>query len=100
MTERDQLTLSYEAILNTDEGRRVLFDIFERCGVYQSGFTGNNDATNYKAGRRDIGLELLGQIDAVDPRHYPSLLLRIAELKAMDRAAASTKENDDEDDDA
>lgn len=93
---RSPLSLAYEAVLNSDEGRRVLFDILERCGLYQSTFTGENNASNYKAGRRDVGLEVLGEIDALDPRHYPSLLLRIAELKAMDKAAeASTQENDD-----
>ncbi len=53
---RDLLT-----VLGTPEGRRVLWGILERCGVYKTSFTGNSE-TFFNEGKRSIGLELISKI--------------------------------------
>ena len=98
---REELAKAFREVLITAEGKRVLYWLLEQCGIYHGGFTGDNALAQYRDGRRAIGLELLAQLDALDPRLYPNMLLAIAEMRVMDEAAARAlnPEIDDEPDD-
>jgi hypothetical protein len=47
-------------------------------------------------GQQAIGRRLIGVLDEIDPRTYPRLLLDMADLKAMERAAMAQDEEDDD----
>lgn len=57
-----------EALLNKDwanllasrEGRRIVWDILSRCGVFRSSYRGNAD-TNFLEGERNIGLSIINE---------------------------------------
>lgn len=45
-------------------GRRVMFDLLSRAGIYTSSFTGNSE-TFFREGRRSLGLEYLKEIEGL-----------------------------------
>lgn len=98
--QREKLHNSFRELLSTEAGRRVIYWVLEQCSIYRDAYTGDNAATNYTLGQQASGRRLISEIDAIDPRFYPQLLLDIAELRDRDRAAAETidkPENDDDD---
>lgn len=100
MTEREfNLTRdAFQAVLATADGKRVLFWVLEQAGVYRDAFAGDDAATNYVLGQQSVGRKLIGMMDELDPRTYPKLLLDIADLKAMELAAAKLDEPEDDED--
>jgi len=100
---RAELAKAFHDVLATVSGKRVIFWMLEVCAIYRDPFAGNNDVTNYTLGRQAAGRELIAKLDEIDPRFYPSLLMAMAEIREMDRAAArATAEkaegNDDDED--
>ena len=96
--ERDDLHAAFSAVLATPAGKRVLFWVLEQAAIYRDAFSGQDAATNYILGQQVVGRKLIGLMDDIDPRTYPKLLLDIADLKALDRASAAMKEDEDDED--
>lgn len=98
--ERDELHAAFRRTLSTVDGKRVLFWILEQCAIYRDAFTGEDNTTNYTLGRQASGRDLIARLDEIDPRLYPQLLMDIAEIREVDRAAVKAltekKENDDD----
>lgn len=59
-------------VLDTYEGRSVLWRILEQAGIYRQSFTGNSE-TFFREGQRKVGLELLAEIEAASPRAYSKM---------------------------
>jgi len=78
--QRD-LNRAMEACLNNDEGRRVLFLLLEICGLYEDGFSGQDNVTNYRLGRQSIAKRIIAQMNAIDGMLYPRFLMECAQLK-------------------
>lgn len=100
-SERDELVRAFAEVFALAAGKRVMFWLLEQCAIYADPFAGDQtNATNYTLGQQSVGRKLISKLDEIDPRHYPRLLLDIAELKAMDRAALvaeqAKKEQEDE----
>lgn len=89
--ERDATNRAIRQVLSTPEGKRFAFWILEECALYSEAFAGpgRNEATNYTLGAQGVGRRVITRLDELDPRIYPTLLLDIADLKAMDRAIAA-----------
>ncbi len=99
--ELNELRKAYRDTFASPQGKRVLFDILEMCGTYSAAFTGENNATNFRLGLQEGGKRLISRLDEIDARFYPTLLLAIADMKELDKAAASAnKEQEDDDIDA
>lgn len=99
--EREVTERAFRDVFATSAGKRVLFWLLEQAAIYRDAYTGENNDTNYLLGQQATGRRLIGMLDLIDPRFYPQLLLDIAELKALDRAAAKAiaeKEAGDDDD--
>lgn len=94
--QRDQVISDLEAVLRLPQGRRVLSRIFEKCGVYRTAFTGDDDMTRLRLGEQNIGLWLIAQLDLVDPTEYPRLLLERAQKKVDDKGTVHVSELDEE----
>lgn len=97
--ERDKLHRSFEELLATEAGRRVIYWTLEQCAIYRDAYTGDDAATNYTLGQQASGRKLIAEIDAINPRLYPQLLLDISELRDRDRAAAELADQPENDDD-
>jgi len=61
------------AVLDTSEGRAVLWRLLESTGLYRSSYTGD-EGTYFNEGRRNVGLELLALINSVAPDKYPLIM--------------------------
>lgn len=63
--ERENELEDLRFILSTEKGRRFLWQILERAGVFRNSYTGDN-STFFNEGRRNLGLWLIGEIAAAD----------------------------------
>ena len=74
-TEKDHLTLCYQDVLNSASGRKVLWDVLTWCGMFEGGLSVDLREAHYKEGRRDIGLELIRQINFTSKDAYVQMML-------------------------
>ena len=84
---------------NDTAGRRVLYEILAMCGMYRQPMTGNSQ-TFFNLGEQNVGLRIISELDAIDPRIYPRMLLEHAEdaVNNTDRHdVVETEEDGDED---
>ena len=98
--ERADLDEAFREVFKTASGKRVLFWMLEQCAIYQDAYTGDDNATNYTLGLQAGGRKLIAKLDELDPRNYPTLLLAVADDKAMKRAALERAAQQEDDDDA
>lgn len=98
--EAREIERAFEDVIATPSGKRVLYWILEQAAIYRDAFAGDDAATNYTLGRQATGRKVMEMLDHLDPRHYPRLLLEIADLKAMDRAAGGRDEQEEDQDEA
>lgn len=66
-------------LLNTKEGRRFLWRLLSLTGLFQSSFTGNS-TTFFKEGSRNIGLQVLADINDANPEGYLLMLKENREI--------------------
>ena len=93
--ERQRADLT--SVLDSVQGRRVLWNLFEFTGVLQLSYAVGADAatTAYFEGRRSVGLAILSRINEIDPMAYG---LMAKEARILDDALTTSptnKENDD-----
>ncbi|MDX0262428.1 hypothetical protein GOC60_14690 [Sinorhizobium meliloti] len=101
--EREEVTRAFRDVFATASGKRVLFWILEQSAIYRDPDCGENThGTSTVIGEQRVGRKLIDLLDQLDPRLYPRLLLDIADLKAMDKAAANraAKQEGEDDEDA
>ena len=86
---------AWDAILSDRQGRLVVWDILEQCGVYRSTFTGNAHCT-FLEGQRQIGLWMLAERSAAhSPRTFPQMQLEAAEFEERLNLLAQQEDNAD-----
>lgn len=60
--ETDAEIKDVKAIMATGEGRRFMWRLLEKTGLYKTSFTGNS-TTFFNEGQRNIGLWLISQVN-------------------------------------
>jgi len=85
--EREVLARSISAVLRTDQGKRCFFWLLGSCGLYEDGFTGEDNLTNYRLGRQSVAKQIIAQMNAIDEELYPRFLMECARMR---------KENDNQ----
>lgn len=90
----DDLSRSFERLLSNDDGRRVIFWVLEQAAIYRDAFAGDDTATNYVLGSQAVGRRIIQRIDQIDARLYPRLLLDMADIREMERAAQAAHKED------
>lgn len=98
--DRAELAKALREVLATAAGKRVVFWVLEECAIYRDAYCGENNATNYTLGQQASGRKIIGKLDEIDPRLYPSLLTDMAAIREFDRAAARALADNLENDDA
>lgn len=66
-------------MLNTYEGRHLLWRIMEQCGIYRTSFTGDAGETAFREGQRSVGLWILTEIVFTNGPDTFSIMSREAE---------------------
>lgn len=81
-------------VLKTAEGKKVIFGILERAGIYRDSFSLEPGLMPYISGQQSVGRWLILQLGALDLRTYPRLMFEIADIRAMERAAKQKGETE------
>lgn len=69
----DQEKMDMQWLMGSKRGRRIMWRLLERTGVYRSSFTGNSE-TFFREGQRNVGLMLMAQVHEVCPDQYAVML--------------------------
>jgi hypothetical protein len=77
---RDRELHDLRTLMGTVEGRRFIWRLLDRAGVFRTSFTGNS-TTFFNEGMRNIGLIVLADITEACSDNY---LLMMKEAKATD----------------
>jgi hypothetical protein len=60
-------------LMGSRRGRRLVWGILERTGIFRSSFTGNSE-TFFREGERNVGLSLMAQIHTHCPESYATMV--------------------------
>ncbi len=71
--KRDQEIADFKWLTESKQGRRFLWRLLDKTGVYRSSFTGSSE-TFFLEGQRNIGLLLMSEINAICPDVYATML--------------------------
>lgn len=69
-------------IMSRPEGRRFIWSLMERTGIYVTSFTGNSE-TFFREGQRNIGLMYLAEINQACPEKYLQMINEHAKKEAQ-----------------
>jgi hypothetical protein len=77
-TTRDKLTDQAEVedvkwLMGSKRGRRILWRLLERAGVYRISFNTNSMTMAFAEGARNEGLRMLALINSACPDLYPTM---------------------------
>lgn len=79
-----------KVLMSKRQGRRFVWRLLERAGVFQPVFNTNAMAMAFAEGKRNYGLHILAQIHAVCPEQYTTMIKeRHDDRNADDGSAAS-----------
>ena len=88
-------------LMNTEEGRQVVFGILELTGAYRTDFSAEENTNLYLAGRRSIGTDLLQEIRRLEREgtvNEDGLALEYRMLReAKERAERAKREAEEKD---
>lgn len=96
LQERDELERrNYErdmrVVMSKPEGRRFVWRILSGyCCTFEKSFNGNADTTIYREGRRAVGVELMQEVQRLEPHAYIEMV--------QERLRAATDDKTHQDD--
>lgn len=92
---REEETNDLRAVLSSASGRRFVWRLLERGGVFRSSFNAESDSyTAFNEGRRNLGLLVLNDILEADPDAFTLMQRESAEAAAFaERQRRVEKEN-------
>jgi len=101
----EQETLDLKAVMELGAGRRLMYRaIFAIAGAETLSYTGSNDATNFREGRRDVGLTLMREAQEKVPELYLTMLgeaiseaARVTERMKFAKEKAHVRDDDSHD---
>ena len=64
--ERQKEIEDVKSILKTPSGRRYFWRLLSKCGIFRNSFSLNSNQTAFSEGKRDIGLDMLNEINEAD----------------------------------
>lgn len=59
-----------KSILNKPEGRRYIWRLLCKCGIFNNSFTGDSNLTAFNEGKRNIGLDILLDVNEAEPAAF------------------------------
>jgi hypothetical protein len=93
---RDMRLHDLNKIVQTEEGRRWIYSILERCHIFHPVMTGNS-YTFFNDGMRQIGLMIIEELSHVDPELFGKMHAESFKWKDLiDTILYGKEENDDE----
>jgi hypothetical protein len=69
---------AFRWIMNDERGRKVVWSLLDRAGVFRSSMAATPELTAFNEGRRDMGLALLADIMRLAPELYTRMAAEAA----------------------
>lgn len=82
-------------LLQHREGRRWLWHLLGRCGIYESSRRDLPHDVYFQEGRRDVGLKLLADVNDADEKALPLMMREAQEDEAREAAKPSSGQEED-----
>lgn len=76
-------------LMGSKRGRRIVWRLLERTGIFRSSFTGNSE-TFFREGMRNVGLALMAQINEACPESYMNMVKEQNGPSSDDDASGNT----------
>ena len=73
-------------VMSNKRGRRFVWRLLDRAGIYRSSFTGNS-TTFFNEGQRNIGLMLVAEIHDACPEQYTLMVKENRSVRNIDDAS-------------
>lgn len=89
--EKEQSDLRF--VMSNKQGRRFVWRLLSRAGLYQSSFNTNNAVMAFNEGNRNAGLQLLNEIMETCPERYTDMLAEQKEAKEKDGHRTADRRN-------
>jgi len=70
----DQEESDIKYVMSDEAGRRFVYGILDRCGLYRCSFNGQSNQTIFNEGGRNQGLMLLSKVTRCAPGSYQLML--------------------------
>jgi hypothetical protein len=80
-------------VLKTPEGRRLFWRLLSKCGIFRNSFNLNSNQTAFCEGQRNIGLELLNEINEADITAFSRMQNEYLSALNSKKQAKETEEN-------
>jgi hypothetical protein len=64
---------AFKSVMATAEGRRWIWWLLDRCGVFRTSFTGD-ETTYFNEGTRNVGLMVIADINALCPEYFATMM--------------------------
>lgn len=74
----------FKWIMSNKRGRRFVWRLLDKAGVFRSSFTGNSE-TFFREGQRNLGLQVLAMIHEHTPDAYTLMLSEQREYERAER---------------
>jgi exoribonuclease R len=71
---RQQEVNDIREVMGTEAGRRVVYKLLDRAGIYRCSFAGQSNQTIFNEGGRNQGLMLLSDVTQHAPNSYQQML--------------------------
>lgn len=78
--DRQRQVEDMRSVLNTVQGRRVVWRYLCECKVFETSFHPSGSQTYFNEGMRNIGLQLLADINESSPEAYQVMLKESKEI--------------------
>lgn len=75
-TQEQQKQYDWHAVMESPSGRRVLADVLDHCGTYQTPLGDTSGRTHFLVGRQDVGHFIVSQIGEAGADDYLLTLSR------------------------
>lgn len=89
--EREQNDLRY--VMSNKQGRRFMWRLLSRAGVYQSSFNVDPHVTAFNEGSRNAGLQQLNEIMETCPERYTEMLAEQKDARDATRNRSADTRN-------
>jgi hypothetical protein len=88
-TARLQRNEDFRWLMGDPRGRRFVWDLLAKAGLFRSSLASTAELTAFNEGRRDVGLAVLADLTRLCPGQYARM-----QAEAISKQPASNGEND------
>ncbi len=89
--ERQNEESDIKWLMSSKRGRRFVWRLLEKAGVFRSSFNTNAMTMSFSEGNRNYGLNLLNSIHTLCPELYPTMIKEQKNVRNADDGSQPTK---------